>query len=410
MNDALDDATPEAPSERDVDDDGVSGTVAAGFETVRREFVRNLRDRGELGAAVCVEVDGERVVDLRGGHRDRARRSRWRPDTLVLVFSVTKAMSAFAIAHAASRGRLDYDEPVATYWPEFARRGKADVTLRVLHDHAAGLAAIDERLTPELLADLDALAEVLADQRPLWEPGRRHGYHGQTLGFFQNELIRRVDGRTISRYFADEIATPLGADAHIQLPPDTPDERIAELRSFGPTDIAREIRNLPAGLLGRFLVPWSATSRSLTNPFVPWPTSLDAPRWRRVEWPSAGGYASARGLARLYGDAATGGDAMGLTDEVFAELTRTATPGEDEVLRTTTAYAGGFMKPSPALRFGTSPRAFGSFGAGGSLAYADPDTSSSYAYVMNRLAFTQWGMARERALRDSVDRCLRKVA
>ena len=195
----------------------IYGEVEPGFEPVREAFGRNFSERDELGAACCAYVDGRKVVDLWGGVADRESQAPWQKDTLVLVFSTTKGMSALAVALAHSRGLIDYDERVATYWPEFARNGKGNVTVRQLLDHQAGLCAVDEPLGPELLADPGRLAEILAAQRPAWEPGTRQGYHYLTLGLYENELLRRVDprGRSLGQFLSEEILAPLGEEFYI---------------------------------------------------------------------------------------------------------------------------------------------------------------------------------------------------
>ena len=171
----------------------VHGHVAPGFEEVRAEFERTFTERGELGAACAAYVRGEKVVDLWGGVRDARSGAPWEEDTIVLVYSTSKGLAAMTLALAHSRGLLDYDERVAAYWPEFAQAGKERVTVRQLLGHEAGLPVVDEPLNPELLQDHDRLAAAIARQRPLWEPGRRHGYHGVSLGWYEGELVRRTD-------------------------------------------------------------------------------------------------------------------------------------------------------------------------------------------------------------------------
>src|SRR5436190_2757826 len=210
----------------------ISGSVAPGFEDVQEEFRRNFVDRGELGAAVAAYVGGEKVVDLWGGYRDDHRQERWEEDTLVLVYSTSKGMSAIAVALANSRGLIDYDERVATYWPEFAQNGKGSITVRQLLAHQAGLSGLDARLTARVLADLDGLAEALAAQEPAWRPGTRQGYHALTIGWYEGELIRRVDPqhRSLGRFFADEVAAPLGLEFYIGLPSDVDPSRVARIK------------------------------------------------------------------------------------------------------------------------------------------------------------------------------------
>jgi len=197
----------------------IHGYVAPGFEELREEFIKNFTKRGELGAACAIYYKGEKVVDLWGGYRDAKSRAPWEENTMVMVFSTTKGLAAMTVAVVHSRGLIDYDEKVATYWPEFAQNGKESITVRQLLSHQAGLPVLDKKLTLEQVADLDALAEVLARQKPIWEPGTKHGYHAATLGLYMNELIQRVDPqhRSLGQFFQDEIAEPLDLEFYIGL-------------------------------------------------------------------------------------------------------------------------------------------------------------------------------------------------
>ncbi|MBW1885540.1 MAG: beta-lactamase family protein, partial [Deltaproteobacteria bacterium] len=210
----------------------VHGSVEPGFEAVRFAFERNFTDRKELGAAFAVYHRGKKVVDLWGGHRDRKRREPWQADTLTTIFSSTKGIAALTLALAHSRGLFEWDAPMADYWPEFAAAGKQQITVRQLLAHQAGLCAIDEPLDAEILGDLDRLATILAKQAPAWVPGTRHGYHAISLGWYQSELLRRVDPqhRSLGRYFREELAEPLGLDIHIGLPESFPEARIGSIQ------------------------------------------------------------------------------------------------------------------------------------------------------------------------------------
>ena len=211
---------------------------------MREAFIENFTRRGELGGACCIYQDGEKVVDLWGGVRDRASGEPWRADTMVLVHSTTKGLSAMVMALAHSRGWLDYDERVCTYWPEFAQNGKERITVRQLLAHQAGLFAFDEKVDRDVVADLDRLAEIMARQRPVWEPGERQAYHAISLGFYESELIRRVDPRhrSLGRFFDEEIATPLGLDFYIGVPESIPDERLAPLE---PPSLWKRLTAMP---------------------------------------------------------------------------------------------------------------------------------------------------------------------
>ncbi len=220
----------------DVPADATHGDVDEGYGPVADAFRRNFAERNEIGAACAVYRDGRKVVDLWGGYRDGTTRAPWERDTLVPMFSTTKGVASMALAVARSRGLVDYDAPVASYWPKFAAAGKERVTVRQLLSHQAGLCAIDEKLELADLADLDRVADKIARQRPAWEPGTRHGYHGITLGWYEGELIRRVDPqrRTLGHFFADEVAGPLGLEFHIGLPDTVPPERLATIHGYKP--------------------------------------------------------------------------------------------------------------------------------------------------------------------------------
>ena len=198
----------------------IGGFVSRGFEGVQAAFADNFARRGELGGACCAYHRGEKVVHLWGGIRNKQTGEPWVQDTMVLVYSATKGLAGMAMAIAHSRGWLDYEERVCRYWPEFAQQGKEQVTVRQLLSHQAGLYALDEPLDRGLVADLDRLAVVLARQKPAWEPGTRQAYHAITLGFYEAELLRRLDPRhrSLGQFFQDEIATPLDLDVYIRLP------------------------------------------------------------------------------------------------------------------------------------------------------------------------------------------------
>jgi CubicO group peptidase (beta-lactamase class C family) len=392
--------------------DPVRGTVAPGFEPVREAFAENFALRGELGAACAVYLRGEKIVDLWGGVRDHATGALWEEDTMATVFSTSKGMSAIALAVAHGRGWLDYDAPVATYWPEFAQNGKGAVTVRQLLNHQAGLAAVDTIFDAAKLADLDLVARGLAAQAPAWEPGHRHGYHGITLGWYEGELIRRVDpqGRSLGRFFQDEVATPLGIQFYIGLPKDVPPERVANIKGFHPLQMLLHLHTLPWRFVLAYLNPTSLTARAFNNPRFLNPAQLDDPAYRVVEIPAANGIGQARAIARAYGAVAMGGAELGLTPATLEALVAPAIAPpagpRDAVLHVDSAFGLGFLKPSPLLRFGSSDRAFGTPGAGGSFGFADPDLGLGFAYVMNRMGFHLVDDPRERRLREAVYRCV----
>jgi CubicO group peptidase (beta-lactamase class C family) len=382
----------------------VEGTVAPGFEAVRDAFVANFSDRGELGAACCVYRDGEPVVDLWGGVRDRASRAPWAPDTMVLVHSATKGLAAMTLALLESRGLLDYDELVGTYWPEFAQAGKESITVRQLLAHQAGLFAFDEKVDRDVVADLDRLAAVMARQRPIWPPGERQAYHAITLGFYESELVRRIDPehRSLGRFFADELAGPLGLDFFIGLPSSVPIERLAPLE---PPPMWERFA-MPPTLLVRALLPRSVVHRSLVaNPGTAFYVDSQRMVVRDLEVPSGGGVGSARGIARAYGEFASGGGTLGISARTLAALSAPATPARhgfgDELFRAPAKFSLGFMQPSDSFPFGHDG-AFGAPGAGGAMGYADPAAGIGYGYVTNRMGTHLQGDPRDVALREAL--------
>jgi CubicO group peptidase (beta-lactamase class C family) len=329
---------------------------------------------------------------------------------MVVVMSTTKGLAAMTLAVANARGWLDYDAPVARYWPEFAQNGKATVTVRQLLGHEAGIVVLDEELPVAKLRDLDHVARVLARQKPAWPPGTRHGYHTMTIGLCMQELIRRVDPshRTLGRFFHDEIATPLNLDFYIGLPPEIPGERIATLETLSRSRGLRALRYTPFAVTMKMIRPGSLLRRSFVGIDLDW----NDRRSYEVEVPAGNGVGTARAIARAYSAFAEGGTELGITPETFARVTAppvVARP-KDEVIGVPSYFSLGFLRPGPAVTFGSSERAFGSPGAGGSFAFADPDARVGFAYVMNKLDFYLTNDPREKALRDAVYGAVARLA
>ncbi|HET9485661.1 MAG TPA: serine hydrolase domain-containing protein [Xanthomonadales bacterium] len=378
--------------------------MAPGFEGVRAQFARNFAERGEIGAAVAAYRNGEKVVDLWGGRRVPGSDAPWSERTMVVVNSTTKGLAAMTLAVANARGWLDYDATVASYWPEFAQNGKAAITVRQLLGHEAGLVLLDEPLTLEKLHDLDYVARVLARQRPAWQPGTRHGYHTMTLGLCMQELIRRVDPahRTLGRVFHDEIAVPLELDFHIGLPPEIGGEQLAQLRLLSPWRGLLALFYTPPAVTLRMIAPRSLLRRS----FVGLSVDPNDRRYLELEVPAGNGVGTARAIARAYSCFAEGGTELGITPRTFAQVTAPPVVANpvDEVLGVPSYFSLGFLRPGPDVAFGSTERAFGAPGAGGSFGFADPDAHLGYAYVMNRMDFYLEDDPREKALRDAVYR------
>jgi CubicO group peptidase (beta-lactamase class C family) len=384
----------------------VQGFVRPGFEAVHDAFAGNFASRRELGGACCVYRHGEKVVDLWGGIRNAATGESWDEDTMVIVYSASKGLAAMTLALAHSRGWLDYEAPVARYWPAFAQAGKDAITVRQLLAHQAGLFALDEPPDRRLVADPDRLASVLERQRPAWPPGERQAYHAITLGFYQGELLRRLDPRhrTLGQFFQDEIATPLGLDAFIRLPEWVPDDRLATIRRPRFIDM---LLGFPLRLTIEAFNKRSKIVRALRGSDL----AHDAEHVyaRNFEVPSGGAVATARGIAHAYGVFASGGRELGLRPATLELLAAPAVPPargfHDECMKGDVQFSLGFMKPGGMWSFG-GERAFGAPGAGGSLGYADPATGVGYAYVTSQMGTALTGDPRDVALRAALDSAL----
>jgi CubicO group peptidase (beta-lactamase class C family) len=384
----------------------VGGNVRQGFQAVREAFVENFERRHERGGACCAYVRGEKVVDLWGGTRNKRTGEPWEQDTMVGFHSATKGLAAMTLAIAHSRGWLDYDALVASYWPEFAQHGKDTITVRQLLSHQAGLFAIEEPVDRSVVADLDRLAVVLARQTPAWKPGTRQAYHAITLGFYEGELLRRVNPghRSLGQFFQDEIATPLGLDVYIRLPEEIPNSRLATMAPPSPLSML-------SGFPLRFMLETMNHHSNIYRALVVNPGSAvyqDEQRVyaRNLEVPSGGGVGTARGIARAYSVFATGGRELGLRQETLDLLAAPAVPPThgfyDECMKADgIQFALGFMKSTEVWPFG-SALSFGAPGAGGSLGFADPVAGIGYAYVTSQMGTALTGDPRDIALREAL--------
>ena len=389
----------------------VEGHVSHGFEAMRTTFAENLEQRGELGGACCAYLHGEKIVDLWGGIRDKRTGEPWEQDTMVVVHSATKGLAAMTLAVAHSRGWLDYEERVATYWPEFAQNGKEQITVRQLLAHQAGLFAFDEPVDRSVVGDLDRLAVVLARQRPAWAPGTRQAYHALTLGFYESELLRRVDPRhrSLGRFFQDEIASPLGEDVYIRVPEEIPNARLARL---SPPGWLRMLTGFPLRFALETMNPHSNIYRALVvNPGAAVYQDDRRVYARDLEVPSGGAVGTARGIAHAYGAFAAGGRELELRQETLELLAAPAIPPtrgfHDECMKVDgVQFSLGFMKSTPTWPFG-SARALGPPGSGGSLGFADPEVGVGYAYVTSQMGTALTGDPREVALREALYAALR---
>jgi len=389
--------------------DLIGGDVDEGYGKVADAFRSNMTSGQEVGAAVAVYRDGRKVVDLWGGFRNGITGVPWEQDTIVNVFSTTKGVASLALAVAASQGLISHDAKVADYWPEFAQAGKADVTVRQLLSHQAGLPAIRPKLTLDDLADPTKMSAKLAAQVPAWTPGEWHGYHAITLGWYAGELIRRTDpaGRSLGQFFAEEIAKPLRLDFYIGLPSSVDRNRVALLHAWSPHQLLWHLGTFPPRFALAVLNPLSLESRSTVfAKGISGTGAFNRDELRVLEMPAVNGTGTARSVAQLYGSAAVGGSAIGLSPSVLDGLKKPAIPPakglHDRVLHVDTTFSLGFNKPSPIFMFGSSGNAFGTPGAGGSFGFADPDTGIGFGYVMNKLGFHLVSDPRELSIRNAL--------
>lgn len=360
----------------------IGGTVAEGFEPVRDAFVRNFTDLGEQGAAVVVYRDGRPVVDLWGGTKDVDGGGPWEAGTAQVVRSATKGVAAAVLLLLHQRGELDLDAPVGSYWPEFKAHGKEGALVRDVLAHRAGVPALDTSLTPAQAADPDFAAAAVAGQAPAWEPGTDHGYHAHTYGWLTGELVRRVTGRSIGEWMAEEIAGPLGLDLWIGLPREEAGRvgrigRISAPSSQGGLKV-RPRRNVAEA----YANPDSLTQRAF-GAITPSPDEND-PAYRAAVLPASNGIATASSLARFY--AALIGEVDGgarlFTPSTVALARGEVSAGADRVLVVNTRFGLGYMLhggASPLLSAGS----FGHPGRGGALGFADPESGIGFGYVTN---------------------------
>jgi CubicO group peptidase (beta-lactamase class C family) len=383
----------------------ISGTCDAQFSAVHDAFEENFSTRGDLGASVCIYVDGKPVVDLWGGHADGNRTRPWQRDTIACVASTGKAMASLCLLRLVERGAVELDAPVARYWPAFAQAGKSTTLVRWLLSHRAGLPAIRRNMTADAMLQWHPFVRALEEESPWWEPGTQHGYHALTFGFLVGEVVRRVSGKTIGGFFRDEIGLPLQADFHFGVPLED-DGRAAEMFVEPPP---------PPGEASFFLAlmsePDSIAARAFLNPPRP-PQGMNSREWRAAEIPASNGYASARGIARVYAALSLGGalDGVRVVESKTIELATTEQSfGKDAVLGLTSRFGLGFWLPTAEVTFGPNPEAFGHPGRGGSLGCADPVRRIGFGYVPNQYqgASLTKPDARAKALLDAVYQCLR---
>lgn len=395
----------------------IHGTVHPRFQHVADVFRANVTERDELGAAVALFLDGEPVVDLWTGLRDRDTGQPWERDTMAVMFSATKGLVALAFLMLEARGELDLDQPVSEFWPDFARGGKHAVTTRQLLNHTAGLCALDHPLTLEESTQPEHADEAVARQVPLWKPGTAQGYGATSYGIYTQSVFRRVAGETLGAFLRREVFGPLDADVHLGLPVEE-NHRVATVYPVGPKELLQFLapkivrnRSTEGKVYRRVLSePESAAYRAFRNPSMGRErlSILNQPHIRALEIPFMNGIATARGLAKVYAALGAGGalgDVRLVPEEALAPVhARQSFTYEDRVLRKPLGYSQGFIKEEPHL-LSPNPEHFGHTGAGGTVGFADPRHRLGFAYLMNRM---DWHIRSPRCIElcRAVYRCL----
>ncbi len=377
----------------------ISGFYDSQFERVAEEFVRNFQERGEVGASACIKMEGETVVDLWGGLANSDTQIPWLENTIAIVWSATKGATALCAHILASRGLLDLDAPVTTYWPEFGQAGKEHIPVKMLLNHQSGLAALSEPLPPGAFHDWQLITKVLERQAPFWTPGSMHGYHAFTFGWLVGELVRRVSDKSLGTFFREEVAEPLGIDFWIGLPEELED-RVAFMIPAPPPDLNGPVSAMFAAMVDptslQTLLMFNSGGHMLPVDDGAFGFNLRAAH--AAEIGAAGGISNARGLAGMYAPLANGGSLNGVdlvSKDTLARMAAVSSAsGLDASILAPTRFALGYVKSVDNRRVPgctendsvlLSERAFGHSGFGGAMGFAEPADGMSFGYVMNRM-------------------------
>jgi CubicO group peptidase (beta-lactamase class C family) len=389
----------------------INGYVKPGFEPVYDVFKRNFDKKKETGAALCVYHRGEKVIDLWAGMANRNTKTDWNKNTLVLFFSATKGVASLCIAKLHSEGKIDYDQPVAAYWKEFAKNGKEKITVRQLLSHQSGLCLWDGSLSVAELADRVKLTEKLENASPFWSPGDYCGYSAALAGHYMGELIRRIDDkhRTLGQYFQEEFAIPLGLEFYIGLPDSVSDNRIARIEMNNPVKRLFMLHKSPKGLIKQLFNPKSLFFRSMT--LVKGYNVNKRETWR-IEEPSGNGIGTAESLAKLYSIFSLGASELQIKQETLYECAGNALQptrsNVDKVMGIPLYYRNGFMKNGAGSQPFPNNKCFGFGGASGSMAFADPLNQIGYCYVPNLMGY-DFPDSREGDIQKTLYRCLEEL-
>ena len=389
----------------------IHGNVQAGYEPIADAFRQNFEKHAEIGASFYVYHQHDCVVDIWGGYRDLKKHQAWEEDTLVPIFSTTKAIAASCLALCHSRGLFQYTDKVADYWEAFAQNGKQDITIAQLLQHRAGLSAIDQKLDKATISHREKLEAILARQKPRWTPGAYQGYHVWNIGWYISALLSKVDpeGRRLKQFVEQEILPQIEGEVRVGVDEDFYYNRIATLKPFSKL---KGLFAMPPAFVAEFFKPWSLTFKSMLNPaFVSDHANFNKPEVLQLEIGSGGGIANARGLASLLDALSNPQHPLSLQSaslEYLQSYPQTPTGGFRDLVFKQDAFRfhAGFMKPSDTHNFSPSKQAYGSFGAGGSFVFTDPEQQLTIAYTLNNMDSAMMNIPREVNLREAVYRTI----
>jgi CubicO group peptidase (beta-lactamase class C family) len=397
----------------------LQGTVEPGFEAVRELLERQFAAGEHIGANVCVYHRGRKAVDLWGGLADEDAGTPWQADTMAVSFSTTKGLTATCLHILADRGLVDYQAPVATYWPEFAKNGKEKITVFHLLTHQAGLAPLPDGIYSEDVHDWERVIRGIEQQAPAWEPGTESGYHAISFGFLVGEVVRRVSGKRIGQFLQDEVCAPLGLKDMYIGAPESVEPRIAKLKSrmiITPEMIQQFQQRTAAG--GPAVDPLLERAMGFRPGAMLQPQEgdnvFDTPRMHRAEVPAANGIMTARDLARMYACLGNGGELDGarlMSAERVKIMSKQQTRRADKVIGVEVGWALGYMTGGiEGWPQGPRASAFGHAGFGGSIGFCDPETGMAFAFTTNALGMDLIGYGRTAALAESARLCAEALA
>ena len=386
---------------------GLQGNIDQKYSMIATAFLDNFKYNGEIGASLCVYHYDKLVFDIWSGYKDLKKQELWEENTVVPFFSTTKVIAASCLAICHSRGLFDYEDKVSKYWKSFAKNGKEDITIAQLFQHRGGLSAIDRKLTIEIIKDRELLEEIIAEQRPYWNPDDFQGYHCWTIGWYISALLSKIDTkkRRLKEFVEEEILPNINGEIRVGIDESFDFSRIAILKPFSK---AKGLFAMPFKFVKEFFNPWSLTFKSMLNPsFVGNHANFNRRDVLELEFGSGGGIGNAKGIASLFNGLTNPKHQLFLGKNTLDYLTQYPEPPkngfEDLVLKQNSIiFHAGFMKPNDQHNFSPNRSAFGGFGAGGSFVISDPENNLTFAYTMNKMSQEMMNMKREVQIRKAV--------